>query len=252
MIVGCGNRDDAPLRRADGSLLSSSGGDVALADGSHLKFVITSERYKQWEAARSGLRANVASRFGELLRPKSPSEKTIARATSFLESDIDAKEAVERTGMTVRDFVLMTVALEQEMRLANGQASARIQAAVTSPPPVAMADSSVPDTFARLDSLRAVRDSLRHARDSLALPRRDALERQRRDTMEPTWRDTTTLPKRDSFALPRRDSSAVPKRDSLALPKRDTVASPKVPRDTARDTTARAPIAVTRDSSPRA
>jgi hypothetical protein len=218
MIAGCNTRDDAPLRRADGSLLSSSGGDVALADGSHLRFIITSERYKQWEAARRGLRGNVASRFGELLRPKSPSEKTIARATSFLESDIDAKEAVERTGMTVRDFVLMTVALEQEMRLANGQAPSRIQATVTSPPPrpVAMADSSVPDP----------------------------LERQRRDTMVPTWRDTQALPKRDSLALPRRDS--------LALPKRDTVAPPKAPRDTARDTTAKTSIAVTRDSSRRA
>src|SRR5438270_68605 len=46
LVAACNRHDDTPLRTADGSLLSSSGGEVALSDGSHLQFVITSERYK--------------------------------------------------------------------------------------------------------------------------------------------------------------------------------------------------------------
>ena len=196
MIAGCRNGDEEPLRRPDGSLLSSSGGDVALADGSHLQFVITSERYKQWEAARSGLRKNVSARFGQLLRPKSPTEKTIERAVAFLETDVDAKESIERTGMSVRDFVLMTVALEQEMRTVGGEGPSRPR--TTSPaaaPPVA--DSiGVRDTVVRADSLRSLRDSV-------APPKRDTLGAPRapRDSARDTTavRDSTAL-SRDSFA----------------------------------------------------
>src|SRR5439155_17107377 len=118
MIAAC-NRDDAPLRRADGSMFSSSGGDVQLTDGSHVQVTITSERYKQWEAARSGLRRNVIARFGKLLHPEAPTQASIDRAIAFLETDVASRESIEGSGMTVRDFVLMTVALEQEMRLAS-------------------------------------------------------------------------------------------------------------------------------------
>jgi len=119
LAAACNRGDNAPLSTADGSLLSSSGGDVELSDGSRLQFVITSERYKQWEAARTALRPNVVARFGALLQPKSPTEKTIEGATTFLETDVTSREAIERTGMSVKDFVLMTVALEQEMRAAR-------------------------------------------------------------------------------------------------------------------------------------
>src|SRR5205814_4389858 len=134
----CNRHDDTALRTADGSLLSSSGGEVALSDGSHLQFVITSERYKQWEAARSALRPNVVSRFGALLQPKSPTEATIERSTTFLEADVPSREAIERTGMSVKDFVLMTVALEQQMRVASGAgASTPQQVHVPMPAPLA-------------------------------------------------------------------------------------------------------------------
>jgi hypothetical protein len=193
VIAGCHNGDEEPLRRADGSLLSSSGGDVALADGSHLQFVITSERYKQWEAARSGLRKNVSARFGQLLRPKSPTETTIERAIAFLETDIDTKESITRTGMSVRDFVLMTVALEQEMRAASGQVSPRPRTTSTSASSIQNVDSTgVRDTLVRVDSLRP-------ARDSLAQPKRDTLGAP--ITSRDSVRDTTVV--RDSAAVSR-------------------------------------------------
>ena len=196
-LAAC-SRDDPELRRADGSMLSTSGGDVALSDGSQLHFVITSQRYKQWEAARAGLSRSVVARFGEILQPKSPTQRSIDRAVAYLESNPSARQAIERTGMSVRDFVLMTVALEQEMRLANGQgASANREPIPPSypyptdtgirPPPM-----PAPMPAPRVDTVR---------RDTVIMPA------PRRDTVK---RDTA---KRDTIAAPPRDTS----RDTTAL-----------------------------------
>ena len=205
-VAACNRGDDTPLRRADGSLLSSSSGEVQLADGSRLQFMITSDRYKQWEAARSGLRKNVVTRYGELLQPRSPTERSITRAVSFLETEVTARDAITSAGMSVKDFVLMTVALEQEMRLASAQGSRRTTP-VPVPPPVSEPPPS-PDTshFAEQDTAR---------RDPTPTP-----PRERQDSM-PT-------PPRE-----RRDSMKTPPRDTMT--RRDSVPTP--PRDTARDTT---------------
>lgn len=200
LVAACNRHDQTPLRTADGSLLSSSGGEVALSDGSHLQFAITSERYKQWEAARGALRSNVVSRFGALLQPKSPTEATIGRATAFLEADVPSREAIQRTGMSVKDFVLMTVALEQEMRVASGAgASASQQDHVPMPAPL----PSPVDTGAAAEP-RAT---------PVPTPRVDTAVRLDTAVRRPAPRDTSRKP--------------------------DTLSSaPKPPRDTVRDTTA--------------
>ncbi len=117
-LAGCdvGGRNDAQA-----SLLSHSGGEVALADGSSLEFAITSEKYKQWDAAQRGISKRIAAQFGAILRPDAPTERTIGRAVAYLEGQASARQAIESAGMSVREFVVMTVALEQEMRLASGQ-----------------------------------------------------------------------------------------------------------------------------------
>jgi hypothetical protein len=215
LVAACNRGDGTALRLADGSLLSSSGGEVELADGSHLQVVITSERYKQWDAARSALRPNVAARFGALLQPKSPSEKSIDRAVAFLEADVASREAIERTGMSVKDFVLMTVALEQEMRAAGDRStprSERLPAPVPLPPPV----------------------------DSGYLPQPPA-------PLPPTPRVDTTVRPDTIFTAPRRDTSA--SRRDASVPKRDTVTTQKPPRDTVRDTTT-AISSISRSPSP--
>ena len=203
-LAAC-RRDDPALRRADGSMFSTSGGEVELADGSHLQFVITIQRYKQWEAARSGLSRSTVAHFGEILQPKSPTERTIDRAASYLESTPSAKQAIERTGMSVRDFVLMTVALEQEMRLANGQGATppeRTQIPPSYPFPSDTTVQPVPPAPVtpppRVDTVR---------RDTVVTPppRRDAVKRDsiKRDTLSKpprdTSRDTTTSRSRESL-----------------------------------------------------
>ena len=54
---------DAPPRPGDPGWTSSSG-EVSLTEGEKLSFTITSERYKAWDAARTGLDSRIASRYG--------------------------------------------------------------------------------------------------------------------------------------------------------------------------------------------
>src|SRR5687767_189584 len=112
--------DGAPARPGDPGWTSSTG-EVSLSDGETLSFTITSERYKAWDAAKDGLDSRVASRFGAILQPGSPSRRNIEKAVQYLESEPAAKAAIERAGMSVRDFVVTTVALEQEMKLASAR-----------------------------------------------------------------------------------------------------------------------------------
>jgi hypothetical protein len=119
-ILGC-DREGEDLRRSDGSVFSSSGGEVLLSDGGRLEFGITSDKYKRWDRAQEGIPHDVAERFGTLLRPRSPTERSIESAIGYLQRQPAARSAIERAGMTVREFVLMTVALEQEMQLAESR-----------------------------------------------------------------------------------------------------------------------------------
>jgi hypothetical protein len=205
VLAACNRGDDAVLRRADGSEFSSSGGEVQLADGSHLEFAVTSERYKKWDLAQRGLDRRIAARFGELLRPGSATASTIQRATSYLESEPGARQAIERAGISVRDFVLMTVALDQEMRVASGRDVSRPATPAPMPlPSAAPIDTAqqlpvVPrnapvDSIVRVDTVftqPAARDTARK-RDTLPTPRpardtvRDTTRRVPPDTLSRT------------------------------------------------------------------
>lgn len=138
LLAACGDDDAAEGQRVDPALLTNSSGEVALTDGGSLTYVITSERYRKWDAAQRGLSRRVAARFGEILNPGSPSERSINRAVAYLESEPSARAAIEGAGMSVRDFVVMTVALEQQMQLA---------AARGAPPPVYSPDAVMDSGF---------------------------------------------------------------------------------------------------------
>ena len=240
LSAGCRDKYSVGEAKYDPSLLTSSGGEVSLSDGSSFDYTITSDRYKQWDAARKGFNRSVSAKFGEILNPAAPTERTIQRAIVYVQGQPAARASIERAGMTVRDFVQMTVALEQQMRLATQR---REQPAITELPPP-------PDTFA-LDTMRSDTahlpgelgprypyapvpvDSPRRV-DTVYLPRRDSLPP--RDTLRPRWdtlrppRDTlrpdrfmrdTTRPRRDTTRPPR--DSLVPPRDSAP---RDTLPTP--------------------------
>lgn len=248
LLAACnsGGRDD----RAGDRVFATSEGEVALTGGGSLRFSITSERYKQWDAAQRGLDRGIAARFGALLEPASPSERSIARAVELLESEPRARHAIERAGMSVRDFVVTTVALEQEMRL-RGQGSTRQEPTPMPPPfPMPVDSAYLPDSFApshpvppvapRPTDTMPVVEPVFMLPPTQPAPLRDSMP-PRRDSVPP-WRDST-LPRRDPLA-PTRDTFA-PKRDTIT-PKPDTLLAPKpvLPRDTVRDT-------IPRDTLPR-
>ena len=238
-----------------------------MSDGGSLEFSITSEQYKQWYKAHQGLDRRIASRFGALLQPASPSERSIRRAVEYLESEPAARQAIESAGMSVRGFVITTVALEQEMRVASESAPRPDTMPLPAPypypspyppdsaypapyptplpytPPVYPAYPVVPaypaplperrvDSMSRVDTVYlpapTPRDTTPARRDAV-LPSRILIQPSR-DTVVPR-RDTLT-PKRDTLPL-RRDSVAR-KRDSLTAPRppRDTVRRDTLPRDT--------------------
>ena len=107
----------------DTALLHRSGGDVMLADGGRIDYEITSDRYRQWETARRALRAQ---KIGLTMRldPLRVTEADIQRAVTFFERNGKARRLIEGTGMSVRDYVLTTLALEQQMAVASGRWSA--------------------------------------------------------------------------------------------------------------------------------
>lgn len=120
LLAAC-NRDDAravadAAPPMDPAQLQNSSGEVSLTDGGAMSYAITSDRYKQWYAAQDALDHATAAKFGTILHPNSPSAASIARATAFLSGNPRTKLAIEHAGMTVRAFVEMTVALQQQFR----------------------------------------------------------------------------------------------------------------------------------------
>ena len=247
-IVACDQLGIGGSGRGNGSLVSSSGGQIALADGGSLEFGITSEQYKRWEKARRGIDKRTAARFGAILQPDAPTERSIERAVSYLDSEPAARSSIEAAGMSVRAFVVMTVALEQEMRRASGQPVVR------QPDPAALAyefptvDTTMiapmqptpypapvypADTVSRVPQPAAVPGPVDTAlpRVVVPAPTRDTAARLpptvfRRDTAARTRPDTV----RTRPDIIRRDTA---RRDTTPPPPPDTMAGPTpLPPDT--------------------
>ena len=117
--VGCG-RSGSSSGSVDTALLRTAGGDVMLADGGRLPYEITSQRYTQWETARRGLRA---AKLGVSMSidPLRPTERDIQKAVEYFERNGRARRIIEDAGLTARDYVLTTLALEQQMAVASGR-----------------------------------------------------------------------------------------------------------------------------------
>jgi hypothetical protein len=210
------------------SLVSSSGGEVALADGGSLEFGVTSEQYKRWDRARKGIEGRLAARFGAILQPDAPTERSIEEAVAFLESQPSARRAIEAAGMSTRAFVVMTVALEQEMRRASGQPVIRqpdpapyefpmVDTTMIAPMPAPVPAPYPVDTFTRTPPVPVP------GVDTTVVSPRIVLPPPSRDTAKPT----PTIFRRDTARGAARPDSAAP-RDTLS-----TIVRPRLRKDTA-------------------
>jgi hypothetical protein len=273
-LTACDLLDRGSSTRSSGSNPGSGGGaeyttpgDVSLreSDGGG---VVSSEQYRQWYTAHQGLDRRISSRFGALLQPSAATERTIDRAVAYLNSEPRARDAIRRSGMSVRDFVVTTVALEQEMRVASQTGirpidTMRVSSVYPYPYPYpsdTMAPSaygSVPNPYplpppatpypmtppAYTPPPQPTYPPPTYTPPAYSLPQpRDTARRVDTVYVQPPVRRDTT-PSRPLF--PARDTMPVRRDTSITLPRRDTT----IRRDTAirRDTTPR-PI-VPRDTN---
>jgi len=124
LLTACGGQGGRASGDVDTALLTRAGGDVMLDGGGRLPYEITSDRYRQWEQARRTLRAQNIS-LTLRVDPLRVRPADIERAVAFFERNGKARRAIEGTGLSVRDYVLTTIALEQQMAVASGRWGAR-------------------------------------------------------------------------------------------------------------------------------
>ena len=93
---------------------------------SRVDFRITNDNFARWEAAQNNLDALPRSAIGPT---STAGGNAVDRAVARLESSARARRAIERAGLSVREFVLATIALAQATEAAQTGKS-------TSPVPV--------------------------------------------------------------------------------------------------------------------
>ena len=234
LVVACnrGGDDATPETPAlDPSQLQNASGEVSLADGGEMGYQITSERYKQWYAAQQSLDHATAARFGTILHPNSPSAASIDQATAYLERTPRAKAGIERSGMSVRDFVQMTVALQQQFRdAAQAGAGAGQDLPYYVPPPLDTALPPPPVSTAPMpnDVQPSFTPSPSYTPPQVytPMPQVDTIARPQRRDSTPDSTRLTPKPARPSAVAPaptfpadtskKPDTTSTPVRDSLS------------------------------------
>lgn len=162
-LAGCKKESTVPSGSRFTSLLfdaSSPAAREALA--TPVSYQLTEENYAQWEQAQRFLDAVPRSEFASASGAQGTA---IDRAVQTLEASPRARTAIERTGLTVRDFVLETIALAQAAeaqagRTPNGvtvpaenvQFVQRYESRIMQPRNQAQATPTRTDTYDRADT----------------------------------------------------------------------------------------------------
>jgi hypothetical protein len=109
------NRSEAESLTAS-LMFDNASPDAREALASHVDFRITDATFAQWEKAQRNLEKLPRSAI-----PAAPGigSTAVDRAVSRLESSPYARTAIERTGLSVREFVLQTIALAQAAEAAQ-------------------------------------------------------------------------------------------------------------------------------------
>jgi hypothetical protein len=127
VVGGCRRESPDGAEALTSSLMFDNASPEAReALASHVDFRITDDNFARWEAAQNNLDALPRS----AIRPASTAgANAVDRAVARLESSPRARRAIERAGLSVREFVLATIALAQATEAAQTGKS-------TSPVPV--------------------------------------------------------------------------------------------------------------------
>jgi hypothetical protein len=130
-LVACGDRG------------GTAASDTAAGEVAALDYEVTPDRYQRWVGAQQALDAIPDLPAPPKIDPMRLDQQAIQRAVEYLEGDPRSRAALARAGISARDYVLTTVALDQALVTASGGAAA--PAAGASRP----ASSATPPTAAR-------------------------------------------------------------------------------------------------------
>jgi glycine zipper 2TM protein len=111
---------------------SVAAGDAAGIEVDALNYEVTPERYRRWVAAQGALDAIQGLREPPALDPTRFSEADVNRAVQYLESDPRSRAALARAGVSARDYVLTTLALDQAL-VASASTGAGVSAGAAAP-----------------------------------------------------------------------------------------------------------------------
>jgi len=117
--------DNAGLRSDSGA--ASAAGDVSLDSATSgtvfhgVKYPLTSDNYRKWVVAQAALDSLPEPLAMPRVDLRDPTDDDIDHTVAFLEKDDGARRAIERSGLSVRDFVLTSIALGQAVTFANDE-----------------------------------------------------------------------------------------------------------------------------------
>src|SRR6476469_4930267 len=112
LVASSGCKKDSPPD-ADTGFLQVASGEAKEALASPVSFLLNEENYAKWEVAERNLDRLPASEF-TAAQPAGGS--AVDRAVARLQSSPRARREIEAAGLTVRDFVLETIALAQAVQ----------------------------------------------------------------------------------------------------------------------------------------
>ena len=120
------NRDNDRFATATGTsaFLDDASPEAREALSIQVDYILTDKNFAQWEAAQRNLDRLPRSAFPAT--NGGTGRNVIDRAVSRLESSPRARTTIEATGLTVRDFVLQTIALAQATEAAQGGRAAGV------------------------------------------------------------------------------------------------------------------------------
>ena len=118
-LAGC-KKNSAPSsdNQVTSLLFDAASPEAREALATPVNFRLTDANYAQWEQAQGFLDALPRSAFASA---SGAGGNAIDRAVATLQASPRARTAIERTGLTVRDFVLETVALAQAAEAGTGK-----------------------------------------------------------------------------------------------------------------------------------
>jgi hypothetical protein len=116
--------------RSEGDTVAT--GDAGAIEVDALNYEVTPERYQRWVAAQGALDAIQGLPEPPGLDPSRFSEADVNRAVQYLEADARSRAALARAGVSARDYVLTTLALDQAL---VASASTGVSASAGTSPP---------------------------------------------------------------------------------------------------------------------